>query len=145
MHTPTLLRRASVPVLLVSICLISLGIASPAGARSTNGREPSSTPVQPSAIVPLSASTCSSSVCIYVTGTGLVVANWSTTAVLAKSTCSTADFLVNGSVRATAEACGSANEKLDADWAAPGTFPNGTILCNTWSGISGEPCATVHS
>jgi len=97
-------------------------------------------------IHPLTASTCSGNVCIYVVGTGLNVSDWSTTASLSKSMCSAAKFIEDGTVIATgATTCGSAGGGLDADWPSPGNFPNGTILCNTWSGIAGEPCITVHS
>lgn len=47
-------------------------------------------------ITPDSANGCASSVCIYVTGTGLHVSDWTTSVALSRSMCSTASFLVNG-------------------------------------------------
>ena len=97
-------------------------------------------------IHPLSASTCSGAVCINVTGTGLNVSDWNTTVRLSKSECSTASFWENGVKVATGEStCGSSGELLESDLGYVGNLPNGTELCNSWSGISGEPCATVHS
>jgi hypothetical protein len=95
---------------------------------------------------PDSADTCSDSICIYVVGSGLNVSSWTTTAVISTSMCSTARYLENGVVIATSgEGCGSAGDQLSSEWVDPGNFPNGTRLCNEWSGIAGEPCITVHS
>ncbi len=97
-------------------------------------------------ITPDSANGCASSVCIYVTGTGLHVSDWTTSVALSRSMCSTASFLVNGVLWASGvNQCGSAGNELVSDWSSPGNFPNGTVLCNTWSGVSGKPCETVHS
>ena len=97
-------------------------------------------------VIPLSADTCSDSICIYVVGSGLNVSSWSTTAVLPSSMCSYAKYLENGVVIATSGVgCGSAGYQLSSEWDDPGNFPNGTRLCNEWSGIAGEPCITVHS
>jgi hypothetical protein len=97
-------------------------------------------------IMPDSANGCSSAVCIYVTGTGLHVSDWTTSVALSRSMCSTASFLVNGVLRASGVSqCGGAGDELVSDWSSPGNFPNGTVLCNTWSGVAGKPCETVHS
>jgi hypothetical protein len=97
-------------------------------------------------VIPLSADTCSDSICIYVVGSGLNVSSWTTTAVISSSMCSYARYLENGVVIAeSAEVCGSADDQLSSEWVDPGNFPNGTRLCNEWSGIAGEPCITVHS
>jgi hypothetical protein len=94
----------------------------------------------------MSASTCSDAICIFVVGSGLNVSNWSTTAYISKNQCSTAKFLVDGiEVASGVRTCGSAGDELESVWSDPGNFPNGTQLCNTWTGISGKPCATVHS
>jgi hypothetical protein len=138
MNFRPLFRRATASVVLGALATVSAGFVTPVS--SVASAEP------PSHIIPLSASTCSDSVCIYVTGTGLNVSNWTTTAVISHAMCSTPSFLVNGVVRKTGvSTCGSANAQLGSVWSNPGNFPNGTVLCNTWSGISGEPCATVHS
>jgi hypothetical protein len=97
-------------------------------------------------VIPLSADTCSDSICIYVVGSGLNVSSWTTTAVISSSMCSYAKYLENGVVIATSgEGCGSAGDQLSSEWVDPGNFPNGTRLCNEWAGIAGEPCITVHS
>jgi hypothetical protein len=76
----------------------------------------------------------------------LHVSDWQTSVALSKSMCTTASFLVNGTLRASGVSqCGSTNTELVSDWSSPGNFPNGSVLCNTWSGISGKPCETVHS
>jgi hypothetical protein len=97
-------------------------------------------------VTPDSADTCSDSVCIYVVGSGLNVSSWTTSVVLNSSECTYAKYLENGVVIATSgEGCGSADDQLVSEWNDPGNFPNGTQLCNEWSGIAGEPCITVHS
>jgi hypothetical protein len=76
----------------------------------------------------------------------LHVSDWTTTVALSRSMCSTASFLVNGVLFASGvNQCGSSGTELISDWSSPGNFPNGSVLCNTWSGISGKPCETVHS
>ena len=97
-------------------------------------------------VIPLSADTCSDSICIYVVGSGLNVSSWTTTAVISSSMCSYAKYLENGVVIAeSSKVCGSAGDQLSSEWNDPGNFPNETRLCNEWSGIAGEPCITVHS
>jgi hypothetical protein len=95
---------------------------------------------------PDSADTCSDSICIYVVGSGLNVSSWTTSAVISSSMCSYARYLENGVLIAeSGEVCGSAGDQLVSEWNDPGNFPNGTRLCNEWTGIAGEPCITVHS
>jgi hypothetical protein len=95
---------------------------------------------------PDSADTCSDSICIYVVGSGLNVSSWTTTAVTSSSMCSYAKYLENGVLIAeSGEVCGGADDQLVSEWNDPGNFPNGTRLCNEWTGIAGEPCITVHS
>lgn len=97
-------------------------------------------------IIPDSASTCGGPVCIFVTGSGLQVTDWSTSVVLPRSECSTASFLVNGVLYASGvRTCGAAGDELISDLSGTRYFANGTQLCNTWTNISGEACATVHS
>jgi hypothetical protein len=145
MQTTPLLRRALGAALLLglvaapSLLSTSLTVDSNAGA---------STPAQVPHIraIPMSASTCSDAICIFVVGSGLNVSNWSTTAYISKSMCSTAKFLDDGTeIASGVKTCGSAGDELESIWSDPGNFPNGTQLCNTWSGISGKPCITVHS
>ena len=95
---------------------------------------------------PLSASNCSGAVCINVAGSGLNVSDWNTTVRLSKSECTTASFWKNGVKVASGEStCGSSGQTLESDLGYVGNLPNGTELCNTWTGFTGEPCATVHS
>jgi hypothetical protein len=137
-----------------------IGLAAPSGANvvakpgsSGNASPPASvTAASPNVtsvstlILPPSASTCSGAVCIYVVGSGLNVSSWTTTGVLPKTECSYAKYLEDGVVIATSgSVCGPSGDELESEWNDPGNFPNGTQLCNEWSGISGEPCITVHS
>ncbi len=162
MGTVPLSRRALTVVAATLSALVMgtsllIGLAGTAGAAVTSQGSsanvenltatPTATPgVTGSGVIPLSADTCSDSVCIYVVGSGLNVSSWSTTVVLPASTCSYAKYLENGVVIATSgEGCASAGDQLSSEWNDPGNFPNGTRLCNEWSGIAGEPCITVHS
>lgn len=95
-------------------------------------------------VSPASASGCSQAVCIFITGSGLTVTNWTTSARLSTSMCTSATYLVNGSAQTTSPfICGNAGALLYATWTDPGAFANHAILCNTWGGVSGQPCETV--
>jgi hypothetical protein len=158
MGTVPLSRRAlamvatTLSALVIGTSLL-IGLAGTAGAvvtgpgSSANVQDLTTATVTPAfGVIPLSADTCSDSICIYVVGSGLNVSSWETTAVISSSMCSYAKYLENGAVIATSgEVCGSANDQLVSEWNDPGNFPNGTRLCNEWSGIAGEPCITVHS
>jgi hypothetical protein len=130
-----------------------IGLAGTAGAVVTGGgstanvQDLTAATVGPAlTVLPLSADTCSDSICIYVVGSGLNVSSWTTTAVISSSMCSYAKYLENGVLIAeSGEVCGSAGDQLSSEWNDPGNFPNGTRLCNEWPGIAGEPCITVHS
>lgn len=94
---------------------------------------------------PLSASGCNGDVCIDLQSSGSLITDWETTAYAAKATCTYADFWANGTLEAqTGSQCVSAGTELRADLKDV-SFPSGTRLCNTWPGISGEPCETVES
>jgi hypothetical protein len=155
-----LLSRRSIAVVTTALSALVIGtslligLAGTAGAVVTgNGSGvtaqglTATATVTPSLVVtPDSADTCSDSVCIYVVGSGLNVSSWTTTVVLPTTTCSYAKFLENGVVIAeSSEGCAAAGDQLSSEWSDPGNFPNGTRLCNEWSGIAGEPCITVHS
>lgn len=94
---------------------------------------------------PLSASGCNGSVCIDVQGSGSQVSDWETTAWAASPTCTYANFWVNGALaRQGNQQCVSGGTELRSDWTNT-SFPNGTVLCNTWAGIQGKPCETIES
>jgi hypothetical protein len=143
---------AALSALVVATSLL-IGLAGTAGAvvtgqgSSATVQDLTTATVTPAfGVIPLSADSCSDSVCIYVVGSGLNVSSWTTTVVLPSSMCSYAKFLENGVVIAESpEGCASAGDQLSTEWVDPGNFPNGTRLCNEWSGIAGEPCITVHS
>ena len=125
----TLAQLVAAAALIVAMGTVTTGVAGAVGG-----------------VTPDSANTCGGPVCIFVTGSGLNVSDWVTTVYLSRSMCSSAHFIVNGIVWVTGQnTCGSAGEELGSDWSDPGNFANGTVLCNTWSGISGEACITVHS
>lgn len=147
---------AALPALAFATSLV-IGLVGPAGAvvpsegaRANVANLTAAATVTPgvtgTGVTPLSADTCSDSICIYVVGSGLNVSSWTTTAVLPTSMCSYAKYLENGVVIATSGVgCGATDYQLSSEWYDPGNFPNGTRLCNEWSGIAGEPCITVHS
>jgi hypothetical protein len=146
MSRKALLRRALGPVAVLPL-LVFVGLNGPGAVAAT----PRSASVagQPNLLIgplPQTADSCSGAVCIYVFGTGLNVSDWYTTVRLSKSMCSTAAFLDDGIEIASGEStCGSSGDVLESNLGAAGDFPNETQLCNTWSGVSGEPCITVHS
>ena len=146
MHFAALSRRTFAHALAAGLLVIAVG-ALTAGVASATTSDSSLTSAVPGfGVMPDSANGCSGPVCIYVTGSGLNVSDWSTSLYLTKTMCSTSSFLVNGVLWASGgNECGTAGEELVADWSDPGNFANGTVLCNTWSGVSGKPCETVHS
>lgn len=97
---------------------------------------------------PASADGCNAKVCIYVQGSGLKVENWGTRAVAGRGqviypiwwTPYNTVFLTGKAVTVPYDAAPeSAGVSLGYN------FPNNAQLCNTWSGVSGKPCITVHS
>jgi hypothetical protein len=99
-------------------------------------------PTAVSAAAPLIASNCNGHVCIYANSNGSV---WQTTAGLTSATCTYADFWVNHVlVLKTTTRCPASGTELEAEWTGA-SFPAGTLLCNTWPVISGEPCETIGS
>ena len=146
MHLAALSRRTLAHALAAATLVIAVGTLT-AGAASAATPDVSVTSgVLGIGPIADSANGCSGPVCIYVTGTGLNVSDWATSVYLSKSMCTRASFLVNGVLWASGgNQCGNAGVELVSDWSDPGNFPNGTVLCNTWSGVSGKPCETVHS
>jgi hypothetical protein len=139
-------RRTVVQLALALSLILTLGVLSADRAAASTPAAAATGAASSITIHPDSASGCSGAICIAVTGSGLHVSNWTTTVALSKSMCSTASFWANGVLVATgSNTCGSAGDELSADFSDPGNFANGTVLCNTWSGVSGKPCETVHS
>jgi len=93
--------------------------------------------------VPESSSTCNGSVCEYAQGPGTRVADWETTAYAGSATCNYANFWVNYVLeRQSSQQCVAAGTQLRSDWKNT-SFPVGTVLCNTWANIAGEPCVRI--
>jgi hypothetical protein len=93
--------------------------------------------------VPASSSTCNGSVCEYVQGSGTQVTDWETTAYAGSATCTYANFWVDYVLeRQSAQQCVAAGTQLRSDWKNT-SFPAGTVLCNTWANIAGQPCVTI--
>ena len=92
-----------------------------------------------------SASGCNGSVCIFLTGTGLYVSDWTTRAYPTSYVCSSPRFWRNGVLVATGStACGGAGSEFVAHYGS-GWFSDGDVLCSTWTNLPGRPCETVHS
>ena len=133
--------------ILAAVMVIALtvfaGSALPAFAAPVTGSASYAAPT--SSVQPLSASGCNQSVCIYVTGSGTDVTNWSTSATLPTSMCTVADYWANGNlVYQGNEKCGSGGASVSSYWPEPGYFAPGTQLCSTWAGVAGKPCETVE-
>lgn len=93
---------------------------------------------------PASSSDCNGSVCEYVQGSGTQVTDWETTAYAASATCTYANFWVNYVLkRQSSQQCVAGGTQLRSDWKNT-SFPDGTVLCNTWANIAGEPCVTIR-
>lgn len=98
-----------------------------------------------SPVTPASHSGCNGDVCIEVTGKGLKVDKWYTAAYAPGTSdiCAEPVFWVDGDIDYIGyEVCGTLLEAWDDE---PEYFENHTQLCNTWTGVAGRPCATVHS
>jgi hypothetical protein len=90
---------------------------------------------------PDSASGCSDDVCIEVIGSGLTVDNWNTWAYY--DGCSYAVYWEDREIAFTGEeVCDDG--LLETLASGFGEFENDTQVCNTWIGVAGEPCETVH-
>ena len=146
MHCAALSRRTAAHAVAAGLLDLAIGTLTTEAASASTPDAVVHAPVPSTGILPPSANGCSGPVCIFVTGTGLHVSDWATSLSLSRSMCSTASFLVDGVLWASGvNQCGASGDELVSDWSDPGNFPNGTVLCNTWSGVSGKPCETVHS
>jgi len=96
-------------------------------------------------VVPLTASTCQANTCQVVDGSGSTVVSWYTETTAPTAVCTYAKYLVNGKVvEESSQTCLSAGKQASATWSQTNSYPAGTVLCTTWSGISGKPCATIE-
>jgi hypothetical protein len=84
-------------------------------------------------------------VCIDIQGSGSTVTDWQTTAWASTYIGTQADFWVNSVLQRQGNIqCAASGTELESDW-KNASFPNGTVLCNTWPGIPGKPCETIES
>ena len=92
------------------------------------------------------ASGCNGSVCIYLKGAGRTLTRWRTTAYVSSADCAAARYWTNGRLaRSTRNYCTNGPGTLTATWHNPGTFPDNTRACNSWTNINGYPCKMVRS
>ncbi len=115
------------------------------GMADANGQIPTIS-MESGSVQPDSASGCNKDVCIYVTGSGLHVSKWETTAYFSSGSCSIAAFWVNHRLTHTSDLiCHPTGGWYHYTWSNPGNFADNTKVCNTWTHRDGEPCETVHS
>jgi hypothetical protein len=113
-----------------------------------HGTQPTIKKISDSSVVGLSATGTNGAVTIILTGSGLIVNDWTTTAMVTTN-CAQAFFQENGSTINSSGLLCAGSGTYSSDWSNPGPdggfFPNNTQLCNTWLNQSGRPCETVHS
>lgn len=129
-------RALGATVLSMAVVLPSMGVS----AGGTTIRKQSARPQSV-----LTGTTCNGNTCQVVTGSGTKVTSWYTQTTAPAAVCTFAKYLENGTVIAeSSETCLKAGEEASATWNSPGSFPAGTTLCTTWTGISGKPCDTIE-
>ncbi len=90
-----------------------------------------------------SAHGCNKRVCIYVWGKKLKVREWDSTAANGGYRCTYVAYWAAGKIIGTSrQVCGKSS--FYSVWAINRSFKNKTKLCNTWVGLAGRPCETVH-
>jgi len=102
-----------------------------------------------SAVRPLSASGCNQEVCIIITGSGLKVTGWQTTGEYTGAKdpfCTYSVYWAPGNtVYATGiVVCGGQGTYYGYFADVPIVWTTNIQICNTWAGIPGKPCETVH-
>ena len=98
--------------------------------------------------VPNNASPCDFNVCLVITGTGLHVRDWDTSAFYGGTgtLCTRAAWHQNGAIIRTGPTiCGKGPGTFYSAWTPNKNFPNDTLACNGWANVKGYPCATIHS
>ena len=133
------LRARSPIVASLAVILVAAGVLAGPLSSVAAARVPES-----SSAVALNASGCNDSVCIDLQGSGSKVNDWETTAWAATATCTYADYWANYVLehQGTTQ-CVQSGTELESNWDNT-SWPNGTVLCNTWPGIAGEPCETIE-
>lgn len=120
----------------------STAVALPSMAASASAAIPHRSS-QPEAV--LTGTTCNGNTCQVVSGSGTKVTSWYTQTTAPSAVCTYARYLETGTVIAeSGETCLKAGGSASATWSNPGSFPAGTVLCTTWSGISGRPCDRIE-
>ncbi|MGW7260525.1 hypothetical protein [Streptomyces sp. NPDC054834] len=99
---------------------------------------------------PASAHPCDDQVCMDITGTGLTVDKWTSTAAgNVGCTIATGDWLHGTTYGAKHSGliCSDSSGPGIYYWAhgPKGHYPNGTEVCTYWDEISGYPCAEIHN
>jgi hypothetical protein len=94
---------------------------------------------------PESAYGCNNSVCISISGQGLFVSDWYTSAYFVGHVETFAVYWDNGKPCATSNAFWSTPSTWESsEWTPDEYFSNNTQLCNSWWDHSGYPCETVY-
>lgn len=102
------------------------------------------TAAHPDLVKPASASGCNEQVCIDVSGDGLFVSQWATTAFTLTGGCYYAYYHAQSFSVTSPQLCGSAGTFYDESGPA-GYYQDGEELCNNWSGIQGYPCIEIEA
>ena len=132
--------RAHLFIRCAAVLLMTIGLLT--AAPVTAGAATGATRSVPAG--PLTAAGCNARVCINLQGPGSTVNDWETTAWAATSVCTQAEYWANGVLMHQGSTqCVSSGTHLVSDWAST-WWPSGTLLCNTWPGIPGEPCETIE-
>lgn len=127
---------------LVVTTIMTMLVALAAISTSSASERPQVTP-RPQVV--LTATTCQGNTCQVVDGSGTTVTNWYTQTTAPSAVCTYAKYFENGTVIAeSGKTCLKAGGSASANWADPGSFPVGTVLCTSWVGIAGKPCDTIE-
>lgn len=97
----------------------------------------------PAGARPDSSSGCNGNVCIYLTGSGLRVTSWRTTAYNGDYICTFAAYWAppNTVIATSNEVCGTS---FESSLNPPPIFRSRVEVCNTWFSQPGKPCEVVH-
>jgi hypothetical protein len=93
------------------------------------------------------ANGCNFNVCITITGSGVYVRDWDTSAFYGGNgtLCTRAAWHQNGAIIRTGPTiCGKGPGTFYSAWTPHKNFPNDTLACNGWTHVKGYPCKTIH-